>query len=385
MGNISTVLHDAIDFVRELGEQFLWVDALCIVQDNDDQKYFQIHQMDLVYGAAVLTIICAPPAPPPVIPDGLPDYRPGSRISSQVTENIQDLTLITTFVGLDSLVMYSRWDQRAWTFQEHRLSKRKLFFTELQLYFQCSCAVFCGNAVGEGCLPTAFLYAETSLCNTCNINAPQLQKRFILSTWISPGPPPNSLEGIDIYMRLFDQYSGRDDSIKMPYPSWTWAGWETKATYDYIFLGFILPEVDWFIVGSSGVTVKIHAPGTYNHSVHPPLGPDNKDVRPGDPPLEFLRSVKPREQLKISDGDWNSSHLLASWTTIALFMLTGESFDLNGYGGLISNPTRISLSSMPLETLPDWFCSKITTRLKYLVVTVHLSSYYFRGQTLFQI
>jgi len=119
----------------------------------------------------------------------------------------------------------------------------------------------------------------------------------------------------------------------MLYPSWAWAGWATTATYDHIFVGFILPEVDWFIVDHTGVTVKLDAPGTYNPSVHPLLRSDNKDVRPGDPPLQFLRSVKPREQLLTLDGYWKNSQLLACWTTVASFTLTGESFDLEGYGG----------------------------------------------------
>jgi hypothetical protein len=123
------------------------------------------------------------------------------------------------------------------------------------------------------------------------------------------------------------------NSTKMPYPSWTWAGWGTRASYDHIFVGFILPEVDWFIIDHSGVTVKLDAPGTYNPSVHPRLRSDNKDVRPGDPPPEFLRSVKPRQQLITSDGYWKNSQLLSSWTTIASFMLTGESFDLEDHGG----------------------------------------------------
>ncbi len=387
--NLSSVIQDAINFVYELGEQYLWIDALCIIQDDDSQKNIQIRQMDRVYGGAVLTIICASPNPPVEVHNGLPGYRPGSRICTQTIEEIKDLTLTTTFVNLDLAVMYSRWNQRAWTFQEHRLSRRKLFFTELQLYFQCSCAVFCEDALGEGCLPTAFIYADTSLRNTCGIDAPQLQKQHAATTWVPRSPPSNAIEGMDIYMRLFDQYSGRDISYpgdivfafqgilsllkrilntnfwaglpeaylhegllwletgqhtrrtisegnctRMPYPSWSWAGWATAATYDHIFVGFIRPEVNWFIFDDhTGVAVKIDAPGTYDPSVHPRLSPSNKDVQPGEPPDQLLRSIKPQEHLLTSDGPWTDSHFLACWTSVASFKLTGESFDLEDQGG----------------------------------------------------
>lgn len=389
MKKLSSVIQDAINFVYELGEQYLWIDALCIVQDDDTQKNIQIRQMDRVYGAAVLTIICASPNPPDEIHDGLPGYRSGSRICTQTVEEIEGLTLTTTFMNLEVAVLYSRWNQRAWTFQEHRISRRKLFFTELQLYFQCSCAVFCEDAVGEGCLPTAFIYLQTSLFNTCGIDAPQFYKQYTPSMWLSRSPPSNAIASLELYIKLFNEYSGRDmsypgdivfafqgilsilkrilntkfwaglpetyldesllwleigqhtrrtilegDSTRIPYPSWSWAGWATEATYEYIFLGFIRPEIDWFIIDDhSGVAVKIDATGTYDPSVHPRLNPSNKDVRPGEPSYQLVRSIIPQEQLLTSDGTWNDSHKLTCWTSIASFKLTGESFDLKGLGG----------------------------------------------------
>jgi hypothetical protein len=42
-----------------LGFQFLWVDALCIVQDDDSLKRHLINNMDAVYGNSVLVIVAA--------------------------------------------------------------------------------------------------------------------------------------------------------------------------------------------------------------------------------------------------------------------------------------------------------------------------------------
>ena len=52
-------IQDAIDLTRALGFQYLWVDALCIVQDEAETKDLLISNMDSVYGHAVLTIVAA--------------------------------------------------------------------------------------------------------------------------------------------------------------------------------------------------------------------------------------------------------------------------------------------------------------------------------------
>ena len=48
-GEIATTIQDAIDFTARLHERYLWVDSLCIEQDNSSQKHAQIAQMNAVY------------------------------------------------------------------------------------------------------------------------------------------------------------------------------------------------------------------------------------------------------------------------------------------------------------------------------------------------
>jgi hypothetical protein len=42
-----------------MGEKYLWVDSICIVQDDPVVANAQINQMDLIYAQAVLTIVAA--------------------------------------------------------------------------------------------------------------------------------------------------------------------------------------------------------------------------------------------------------------------------------------------------------------------------------------
>jgi hypothetical protein len=55
---LSKVVLDAIELTKELDEDFIWLNVLCIAQDSDD-KMVQIDQMDLIYGLASLVIIAA--------------------------------------------------------------------------------------------------------------------------------------------------------------------------------------------------------------------------------------------------------------------------------------------------------------------------------------
>jgi hypothetical protein len=48
-----------MQLVRDVGERYLWVDALCIVQDNDESKMRDIHNMGVIYANATFTIVAA--------------------------------------------------------------------------------------------------------------------------------------------------------------------------------------------------------------------------------------------------------------------------------------------------------------------------------------
>jgi hypothetical protein len=52
-------IRDAIEVTRRLGYHYLWVDSLCIVQDDDHERHAQINMMDEIYSNASLTIAAA--------------------------------------------------------------------------------------------------------------------------------------------------------------------------------------------------------------------------------------------------------------------------------------------------------------------------------------
>lgn len=126
--------RDAIDVVRGLGIQYLWIDSLCIIQDSTRSWNLNSRVMDLIYGHAKLTICAA---------DGT-DSSAGLRaMHAREHDHHQYMKECVTGVRLmvsrppEAGIKASTWDKRAWTFQERLLSPRCLIYTEGRVYFQC--------------------------------------------------------------------------------------------------------------------------------------------------------------------------------------------------------------------------------------------------------
>ena len=56
---LPATIDDAITVCKKLGERYLWVDSLCVVQDDAKNKTREIGRMDITYSSAVLNIVAA--------------------------------------------------------------------------------------------------------------------------------------------------------------------------------------------------------------------------------------------------------------------------------------------------------------------------------------
>lgn len=130
---IPQTIRDAMTICKRLGERYLWVDSICIVQDVED-KLVEIWQMDKIYQQAKMTIVAAYGTDANA---GLPGVRPNSRPSSQLIVDVQGMKLSNVLPGLGNAVDAAPWNTRAWTYQERLLSTRKLYFCKDQVFFDC--------------------------------------------------------------------------------------------------------------------------------------------------------------------------------------------------------------------------------------------------------
>lgn len=137
---LPRIIQDAILFVQLSGKRYLWIDSLCIIQDDETGKQQDIKSMDIIYNRAFFTIVALSAMN---ANSHLPEIRPNTRLP-QVTSTIRKLPLAAIPADLYAILDNgSTYDSRAWTFQERLLSRRCLYFTEQQLYFQCYEATAC--------------------------------------------------------------------------------------------------------------------------------------------------------------------------------------------------------------------------------------------------
>jgi hypothetical protein len=140
---LPETIRDAIRLVRSLGQRYLWVDRLCIIQDDEENKHLNIMQMDSIYSNSYLTIVAADGLD---ANHGLPGVVEGLRPRSgtQCMVNLPRGTLVSELLCHE----YQQRDEiggvykRGWTFQELYLSRRILVFSEKSLSWHCQVSMW---------------------------------------------------------------------------------------------------------------------------------------------------------------------------------------------------------------------------------------------------
>ncbi|KAH7308338.1 heterokaryon incompatibility protein-domain-containing protein [Rhexocercosporidium sp. MPI-PUGE-AT-0058] len=148
-GDVPSTISDAMEVTRRFGKKYLWVDAVCIEQDNRDDQRQQIGQMHKIYINALLTIVAGYGLTDGVgIKDSLVGDSwvglPGVKLprDGQNIESVQGLQLANIGWLFTNEMNASSWNHRAWTFQELQFSKRLVFFTQHQIFYRCGEALW---------------------------------------------------------------------------------------------------------------------------------------------------------------------------------------------------------------------------------------------------
>ena len=129
------IARDAAVVVKELGLRYLWIDRLCVDEKNPQVRLAQMARMDEIFEGAVVTIIAASAQD---ATHGLPGVGPTPRpMQPKYKFGNADITLVSSLPDPRLSITDSAWSTRAWTYQEALLSRRRLIFTEQQMYWEC--------------------------------------------------------------------------------------------------------------------------------------------------------------------------------------------------------------------------------------------------------
>lgn len=143
---ISQVILDAIKVCKALSIRYLWVDSLCIIQDERSDWERESASMTLIYSNAFVTI--STPSSTASNESFLVRHRRHITIPfrSRVIPSINGhYNLVASGVCYERAlygwpfldVFRTAWASRGWTLQESEMSNRLLIFGKSMVHFQC--------------------------------------------------------------------------------------------------------------------------------------------------------------------------------------------------------------------------------------------------------
>ncbi|ERF76416.1 hypothetical protein EPUS_06974 [Endocarpon pusillum Z07020] len=137
---LPQTMQDAILITRRFGVRYLWIDALCIIQDSEDDWRSEAKQMARIYKNALLTIAAAADT----IEGTQGCFRPRSRLRTRPFDSnsawpngCPKYIFASRRLTGDGARPLSTLDTRAWVLQEQLLSPRVLSYSNKELYWDC--------------------------------------------------------------------------------------------------------------------------------------------------------------------------------------------------------------------------------------------------------
>ncbi|VTO94283.1 unnamed protein product [Fusarium graminearum] len=136
---------DAITVTRGVGIKYLWIDSLCIVQDDDGDWKRESVRMEQVYSNAKC-VLAASSAKSST--EGFLNRRTPVPSFVALQSEFGDISYVSknidNFKGdVDEAIL----NTRGWTLQERALAQRTIHFSKNQVYFECSKGVQCESLI----------------------------------------------------------------------------------------------------------------------------------------------------------------------------------------------------------------------------------------------
>jgi hypothetical protein len=144
---LCQTFQDAVFIVQELGLKYLWIDSLCIIQDDPEDWRHESKLMSNVYGASTINIAAssASDGNGGCFYDRDPNHVWCHRVKTSVQGQENYYECIEDGIS-DACLFQTPLAQRAWVVQERLLAPRTLHFSSTQIFWECNslnaCEVF---------------------------------------------------------------------------------------------------------------------------------------------------------------------------------------------------------------------------------------------------
>ncbi|RDW57838.1 hypothetical protein BP5796_12639 [Coleophoma crateriformis] len=210
LDELPCTFRDAVITTRALGKQYLWIDSLCILQDDQADKTREIPLMEYVYSSAYCVIAAS----------RAQDQHTGFLLRRKNRSFIRFPNGVYACEPIDNFrsdVLDGSLSQRAWVLQERALARRTVFFTEVQTYFECGEGIRCETLGKIKHAETAFLgdpnFPSKSLDSTRGERIRDFTTLFAQYSRLGlkyPEDRPNAITGLEARLhRIYDSPKGQ--------------------------------------------------------------------------------------------------------------------------------------------------------------------------------
>ncbi len=171
---LPQTLHDAIMWTRKLGERYIWIDSMCILQDSKEDWQREASRMASIYGSATMTLVAASSS----VYGGMSDRRNPLR-NSAAGLYLQDGSSKSTIYLLPNgqprnALLPPPTDSRGWCYQEDLLSSRLVKTTQKSVLWQC---------VGDGSNPATRAQGWCRNENQIRQRPGRRYEEYVAPTW----------------------------------------------------------------------------------------------------------------------------------------------------------------------------------------------------------
>ncbi|KAF2807113.1 HET-domain-containing protein, partial [Mytilinidion resinicola] len=136
---IAITLQEALRATYTLRYRFIWIDALCIIQGDENDWQTESASISRIYASATITLV---PAAIESCDEGFLDRTiPPLLLVSFRSSHRPDLTGNFYLQATNADTHITEWNKRGWTFQELLESRRLLYFSKTMLHYSCQTVV----------------------------------------------------------------------------------------------------------------------------------------------------------------------------------------------------------------------------------------------------
>jgi len=158
---LPKTINDAFAIAWKLGVRYIWVDALCIIQDDPTDWEAEAKRMGAIYANAYFTVAATSASQ---AGQGFLNVREPKRAAVPFRSGPNQQSSGEVYFrqpgdflsDYHTCILESPLRKRAWVLQEALLSRRTVHFTDKQIYMECRCFMFAEDGNVENAYDRSF-------------------------------------------------------------------------------------------------------------------------------------------------------------------------------------------------------------------------------------